>query len=114
MINETIKLLGDGPVIDRDKNSSSVPKLEVANTVLVHFNIVQNNYQQASKVLYISVSDKSFDQLINIHPSSLIELKTIVAEFNFIDVWLTDQENRPLEIEDSVNITLIVGTDHFG
>ena len=78
LINETIKLLGDGPVIDRDKKSSNVPKLEVTNTVLVHFNIVQNNYQQASKVLYIFVSDKSFDQLININPSSLIELKPML------------------------------------
>ena len=46
-----MKLLGDGSIIDKDKNSSNVPKLEVVTTVLVHCNIVQNNYQQASKVL---------------------------------------------------------------
>ena len=86
----------------------------VVNTILVHCNIVQNNYQQASKVLYTFVPDKSFDRLINIHPSSLIELKITDAEFNFIDVWFADQENRPLEIEDSVNITLIIGKDYFG
>ena len=114
LTNETTKLLGDGPIIDRDKNSSNVLKLEVVNTVLVHCNIVQNHYQQASKVLYTFVPNKSFNRLINIHPSSLIELKTIDAQLNFIDVWFTDQENRPLEIEDSVNITLIIGIDHFG
>ena len=74
-----------------------------------HFNIVQNNYQQASKVLYTFGPDKSFGQLINMDPSSLIELKTTDAEFTFIDVWFTDQENRPIEIEHSVNITLITG-----
>ena len=112
--NETMRLLGDGPTIDRDKNSSNVPKLEVVNTILVHCNIVQNNYQQASKVLSTFVPDKSFDQLINIHPSSLIELKTTDAEFTFIDVWFTDQENRLLEIEDGVNVTCIIGIDQFG
>ena len=68
-----MKLLGDGPIIDKDKNSSNVPKLEVVTTILMHCNLVQNNYQQASKVLYIFVPDKSFNQLISIHPGSLIK-----------------------------------------
>ena len=37
-------------------------------------------------------------------------LKNTNAEFTFIKVWFTDQTNRPLEIEDYVNITLIIGT----
>ena len=36
-------------------------------------------------------------------------LKKTSAEFSFIEVWFTDQNNRPLEIEDNVNITLIIG-----
>ena len=68
-----MKLLGDGPIIDKDKNSSNLPKLEVVTKILMHCNLVQNNYQQASKVLYIFVPDKSFNQLISIHPSSLIK-----------------------------------------
>ena len=39
-------------------------------------------------------------------------LKTTSAEFSFIDIWFTNQNNRPLEIEDNVKITLIHGTDH--
>ena len=35
-------------------------------------------------------------------------LKTTNADFSFIEVWFTDQNNRPLEIEGSLNITLIV------
>ena len=104
-----MKLLDDGPITDKDKNSTNLPQLEIVTTVLIHCNIVQNNYQQASKVLYTFVPGKSFGQLISIHPSSFIELKTTDAEFNFIDVWLTDQDNKPLEIEDNVNITLIIG-----
>ena len=37
-------------------------------------------------------------------------LKRTNAEFSFIEIWLTDQNNRPLEIEDDMNITLIIGT----
>ena len=37
-------------------------------------------------------------------------LKTTNAEFLFIEVWFTDQNNRPLEMENNVNLTLIIGT----
>ena len=40
-------------------------------------------------------------------------LKTVSTEFSFIEIWFTDQDNRPLEIEDSVNISLIVGINNF-
>ena len=54
--------------------------------------------------------DKQFVQLITIVPHSLTLLKTTIAEFQSIEVWFTDQNNRLLEIEDNVNITLIIGT----
>ena len=76
---------------------------------LVHCNLVNNTYQQASKVLFTFVSNKQFGQLITISPHILTMLKTTNAEFQFIQVWFTDQNNRPLEIEDSMNITLIIG-----
>ena len=79
-----MKLLGDGPIIDKDKNSTNLAQVEIVISVLVHCNIVQNNHQQASKVLYTFVPDKTFGQLISIHPSSLIKLKTTDAEFNFL------------------------------
>ena len=40
-------------------------------------------------------------------------LKTTNAAISFIEVWFTDQNDRPLEIEDSVNITIIVGTGYY-
>ena len=54
------------------------------------------------------VPDKQFGQLITISPYSLAMLKTTKAEFLFIEAWFTDQNNRPLEIEGNLNITLIV------
>ena len=83
--------------------------LESVEVVLVHCNLVNNSYQQASKVLFTFVPNKQFAQLITISPHSLAMLKIATSEFPFIQVWFTDQNNRPLEIEDSVNITFIIG-----
>ena len=87
-----------------------MPRLETVDVVLVHCNLVNNNYQQASKALFTFVPNKLFGQLITITPHLPKMLKTTNAEFSFIEIWFTDQNNRPLEIDDNVNITLIIGT----
>ena len=107
---ETMKLLGSTKKdVDKDKNGEEVPKLESVEVVLVHCNLVNNSYQQASKVSFTFVPTKQFGQLITISPHSLTMLTTAISEFPLIQLWLTDQNNRPLEIEDSVNITIIIG-----
>ena len=88
-----------------------MPKLETAEVVLVHWNLVNKNYQETSKVLFTFVPNKQFGQLITITFHSPTMLKTSNAEFSFIEIWFTDQNNRPLEIEGNVNLTLIIGTD---
>ena len=87
-----------------------MPRLEAVEVVLVHCILVNNDYQQPSKVLFTFVPNKQFGQLITITPHSITMLKTTNAEFSFIEIWFTDQNNRPLEIEDNVNITIIIGT----
>ena len=53
------------------------------------------------------VPNKSFGQL-DISHKNLIFLKTFNSEFSYIEVWLTDQNSKPLEIEDEINITLVI------
>ena len=107
--SEKMKLLGSTKKdVDQDKDGEDVPKLESVEVVLVHCNLVNNNYQQASKVLFTFVPNKQFGQLINIAPHSLTMLGTTNTEFSFIEVWFTDQNSEPLEIEDNVNLTLII------
>ena len=114
LLKETKKLLGSSADnIDGDKNSELVPKLESVDLVLVHCNLVNNSYQQSSKVLFTFVPNKKYGQLITVSPHSLIMLKTVNTEFSFIEIWFTDEDNRPLEIEYSVNISLIVGINSF-
>ena len=106
---ETMKLLeSTKDIIDSDKNSENVPRLENVEVVLVHCNIVSNSYQQASRVLFTFVPNKQYGQLISISPNSLIILKTMNTEFSEIEIWFTDQNNNALEIED--NISLIINT----
>ena len=108
---ETIKLLGSTKdTIDADKSSEKVPRLENVEVVLVHCNVVNNSYQQASRVLFTFVPNKQYGQLISISPHSLVFLKTINTEFSEIDIWFTDQNNNDLEIEDNVNISLIINS----
>ena len=107
---EIMKIFGSTKKgVDQDKNGEDVPKLESVEVVLVHCNLINNNYQQASKVLFTFVPNKQFGQLINISPHSLTMLGTTNTEFSFIEVWFTDQNSEPLEIEDNVNLTLIIG-----
>ena len=89
-----MKLLGSSKKdIDQNKNGELVPKLETIEVVLVHCNLVNNNYQQASKALFTFSPNKQFGQLIAITPHSLTltMLKTTNAEFSFIEIWFTDQ-----------------------
>ena len=95
--------------VDKDNNGEHVPKLESFETVLVHGNLVNNGYQQAPKVLYTFVSSKQFKQIINVSPHSWTILNNINTKLTFIEIWFTDQNSKPLEIEDNLNITMIIG-----
>ena len=63
---EAMKLLGSTKKdVNSDKNSENVPKLESVEVVLIHCNLVKNDYQHTSKVLFSFVPNKQFGQLIN-------------------------------------------------
>ena len=105
-----MKLLGSTKkVVDQDKNWENVPKLESVEDVLVHCNLVKNDYQHSSKVLSRFVPNKKFGQLISVSPPSLMMMNTVNTEFSYVEVWFTDQASKALEIEDNVNLTLIIG-----
>ena len=107
---ETMRLLGSTKKdVDSDKNSENVPKLESVEVILVHCNLVKNNYHHTSKVLFRFVPNKQFGQLINISSHSLTMMNTVNTEFSFVEVWFTDQISKALEIKDNVNLTLIIG-----
>ena len=106
-----MELLGSTKdIIDSDKNSENVPRLENVEIVLVHSNLVNNSYQQASRVLFTFLPTKQYGQLIGISPHSLVFLKPMNTEFSELEVWFTDQNNNALEIEDNFNISLIINT----
>ena len=80
---QTMKLLGSTEnKITNDKNGENVPKLEIAEVVLVHCNIVNNDYQQDLRVLYTFVPNKPFGSLLEISQIKHIFLKTFNSEYN--------------------------------
>ena len=106
---EAMKLLGSTKkVVDKDKNGENVPKLEIVKVVLVHCNLVKNDYKHTSKVLFTFVPNKKIEQLINIFPYAFTMMNTVNTEFYYVELWFTDQSSKALEIEYNINLTLII------
>ena len=87
---ETMRLLGSTEnKIAKDKNGENIPHLEITEVVPVHCNIVNNDYQQDSRVLCTFVPNKSFGTLLESSPTNHIFLKTFNSEFQAIKSWFT-------------------------
>ena len=109
LIKEKMKLLGSTESkITKNKYGENIPHLEITEVVLIRCNIVNNDYQQDSMVLYKFVSNKPFGCLLEISPPNYIFLKTFNSEYDEIKVWFTDQNSQFLEIEDKINLTLVI------
>ena len=109
LTHETMKLLGSTDnKITKDKIGENVPHLEITELVLVDCNIVNNDYQQDSIVLYIFVPNKPFCNLLGIVPTNFNPLKTFNSGFQTIEVSFTDQNIQPIEIEDKIEKTLLI------
>ena len=65
-----------------------------------------NHYQQDSTVLYTFIPNKSFGQLLGISPKNFIFLESFDSEFSYIEIWFTDQNSKPIEIEEKINISV--------
>ena len=92
---ETMKLLESTKnKIIKDKNGENVPHLEITDVVLIHCDIVNNDYQQDSRVLYTFVPNKPSGSLLKISPTNHISLKTFNSEYDETKVWFTDQNNN--------------------
>ena len=84
-----MKLLGSTEnKITKNKNCENVPHLKITKVVFVHCNIVSNDNQQDSRVLYTFVPNKPFGSLLEISPANHIFLKTFNSEFQTTEVWL--------------------------
>ena len=94
--------------ITEDKNGENMSHLEITEVVLVHCNLVNNHYQQDSRMLHKFAPNKSFRSLLDTSPKNHILLKTVNSKFREINIWFTDQNSKPLEVEDKINLTFII------
>ena len=78
-----MKILGSPKSkVTKDENGENVTYLEITEVVLIHCNVVNNSYQQDSRVLYKFIPNTSFGQLLNILPKNFIFFKTFASEFS--------------------------------
>ena len=106
---ETMKLFGSiTKLIDKTNNREKVPSLEVVEVVLVQRNLVNNQYQQKSEVLYTIRPNKCHAYLLNVEPGKLVFMKTYMTEFDEIIITFMNQNGGPLETEDKVHLTLLI------
>ena len=104
-----MKLLGNTEnKITKGKNKENVPHLEITKVILIHCNIVNDDYQQDSKILFTFVPNKPFGSFLDISTKSHVFLKTFNSEFQVIELQLRDQNSQPLEIKNKINLTLII------
>ena len=108
LTNETMRLLGDGPIIDATTNGENVRRLEIGRNVLVFCNLVENVYLQDSKLLFSFVPNSGFGSLLSITPQVLKYCDTVDSIFEYIEISFADQNGRPLEIDDDITITIII------
>ena len=102
---KTIKVFGSTKLkISKDKNGENVPNLEITEPVLLHCNIINDDYQQGLRVLCTFVPNKLFGYFLGISPKKFLSLKTFGSHFSYIDVWFPYQTSKPLE---KINITLV-------
>ena len=79
---ETMKLFGSTErKTTKDKNGENVPHLEIVEVILVHCNLVNNDYQQNSRILYTFVPNKAFSSSLEISPKNHVFLKTFNSKF---------------------------------
>ena len=91
LMPETMKLLGSTKInITKDENGKNVSHLEITEVVLVHCNIVNNNYQHDFRVLYTFVPNKSFGQLVDVSSNNFIFLKIFNSEFAYNEVGFSN------------------------
>ena len=82
--------------------------LEFTEVVVMHCNMINNDYKHNSRVFYKFVPNKLLSPLLDISTKNFILLKTFSSEFSFIEVWFTDENSKPLEIKHKINFTLRV------
>ena len=99
---ETMKLFAiTKKLIENTMNGENVPSFKVVDKFLVPYNLVDNQYQKKSEVLYIFTPNKSYAFLLNVEPSSLVFLSLMILLSHL-------RIKRWLEVEDKVDLILLI------
>ena len=90
------------------KNLDNPPKIEKVEKILVHCDLVRNDYQSMGNLLFTFTPDVAYGRLLSPKVYFPVWKQTRNATVKEIRVWLTDQNNVPIEFEDSWSVTLLL------
>lgn len=93
-------------ITNTEVNGNLVPKLEKVDTVLIHCNLVDNRVTHNSSILYAFVPNDSFGNLLSISPNYPQNRYCRNATFDYVEVYFTDQDGKPLDVEDRLLVEL--------
>lgn len=93
-------------ITNTEVNDKLVPQLERVDTVLIHCNLVDNRVTHNSSLLYAFVPNDSFGSLLRLSPNYQQNRYCRNASFSDIEVYFTDQDGRPLDVEDKILVEL--------
>ena len=95
-------------ITNAEVNGDLVPKIEPVTNVLIHYNLVKNNINHKSTVLYAFKPNDSFGNLLEIKPYISEWTFCRNATFDHVEFWLTDQNGDPLQMEKDILIRVLV------
>ena len=93
-------------ITNTEVNGNLVPRLERVDTVLIHCNLVDNRVTHNSSILHAFIPNNSFGSLLSVTPNYPQNRYCRNASFNYIEVYFTDQDERPLDVEDKILVEL--------
>ena len=93
-------------ITNTEINGSLVPRLERVDTVLIHCNLVDNRISHNSSILHAFIPNDSFGSLLSVRPNYPQNRYCRNASFNYVEIYLTDQDERPLDVEDKILVEL--------
>ena len=88
LTHESMKLLGSTKSkVTKDENGENVPHLEITEVILVHYNVINNDYQHDSGVLYTFIPNRLFGQLLDISPKKIFSFH--ILEYSLLIRFLS-------------------------
>ena len=92
---------------DEEKNLENPPKIDTVEKIMVHCNLVRNEFDEFANLLFTFKPSGAYGRLLSPQIFYPIWKKTRNSSDREIRIWLTDQDGNPLQFEDNWSATIL-------